>query len=470
MRENNLSLKRYLDLSNLLDGYRGDHESNRLFALKHKELLKEPKEMLLAWLDDNIYRVDSELKSQSYMVYLSATTTLLAFFAIVMGLLVGFGLLSYSGHEPVNIIYYLLMAIAIPTLSMIFSTISMFNSGSIGTFFTRMFPLHWLERIFTLIPFKSRDDFSDCRLSLGLAKWLFLQRVQLFSLLFSIAMLLALGLLVVAKDIAFGWSTTLQIEPSSFHALLKSIGFLWRESFPNAIPSLELVEISQYFRLGEKINSDMIQNADKLGAWWQFLAMTTMVYAILLRFLLWIVTKIIFRQQLEKEFFAINGVDRVLREFATPFVSTKAPKKERHLEIKKESKEQISYSVDIQNSYIIGWNYTADELRLIADSKEIKNSSIESVGGKNSFSDDEAVADMAKGEILLFVKAWEPPTMDFIDLLELLIENPKVIEIKLYPLGTPEHKYQSHNREIAIWIRKIESLKFKKVLIIDEKQ
>jgi len=438
-----------------------------LFALKHKELLNTPKEMLIAWLEDNRYRIDSELKSKNYLFYLSTTTTFVAFFSIFMGLIVGFGLLSYSGHEPVNIIYYLLMAMVIPILSIVFSTISIFSSGSVGNFFARLLPLHWIEKIFMLIPFKSRDDFLDCRLSLELTKWLFFQRLQLFSLLFSTALLLALLLLVVAKDIAFGWSTTLQITPESFHSLLEAIGFFWKEIIPNAIPSLELVEISQYFRLGEKINTDMIQNADKLGAWWQFLAMTTLFYAIILRFLLWVVTKIGFRQQLKREFVAINGVDRVLKEFNTPFVSTKAPKKEKHLEIVKESQESINSGIDIKNGHIIGWNYTADELRLICDNKSIKSSSINSIGGKNSFAQDEAVVSEAIGEITLFVKAWEPPTMDFIDLLELLIENLKVKEIKLYPLGTLEQYYQSKSSDITIWRRKIKGLKLGKVWVID---
>ncbi len=100
--------------------------------------------------------------------------------------------------------------------------------------------------------------------------------------------------------------------------------------------------MSHYFRLGEKLDSSMIHNADKLGAWWKFLAMSTLFYAIGLRFLFWSFTKYLLDRELEKEFLALGGVSKILNEFNRPFISTKAPKPERHLEIKESTKERIT--------------------------------------------------------------------------------------------------------------------------------
>ena len=44
-----ISINSYLAFSELLEEYRGTHEENRIYALKHKSLLKNPKKMLLNW-------------------------------------------------------------------------------------------------------------------------------------------------------------------------------------------------------------------------------------------------------------------------------------------------------------------------------------------------------------------------------------------------------------------------------------
>jgi hypothetical protein len=344
----------------------------------------------------------------------------------------------------------------------------MLTHGRVADFINHLFPLHWIEKLSSALPFRKRVDSLDNPLPLELSKWVFIERMQLLSLLFSFGLMISLLLIIVVKDIAFGWSTTLQISPETFQSILSTIGVLWERVFPDAIPSLELVEMSHYFRLGERIDSEMIHNANKLGAWWKFLAMVTVVYAIGCRLLLWFISKLGFKKQLERDFLVLDGVHQILREFNRAFISTKAPTEEKHLDIVDESIEQISD--DIYKSYhsIFGWNLLKDEIILANDAKEIRGESIQSIGGSSSFDEDEAKADEAKDVVLLFVKSWEPPTMDFVDFLEILIENKEVDEIQVYPLGTVGRYYESDSKDIAIWKRKIQGLKSKKVWVIDE--
>jgi len=225
--------------------------------------------------------------------------------------------------------------------------------------------------------------------------------------------------------------------------------------------------LSQYYRLGENLNSEMINNANKLGAWWQFLAMITFVYAIVLRTLLLLLTSYFYKKQLHKDFFSIEGVDLLVREFQTPYVSTEAPRVEKHLEIKEERNTQIKANTRRAYSNILGWNFSSDEIRLVNDSKEIQGLEVNTAGGSHSYLEDQEIAERVRRTILLYVKSWEPPTMDFVDFLELLIENKKVDEIQVYPLGTVGRYYESDSKEIAVWKRKIEGLKSKKVWVID---
>ncbi len=466
LKNQKLSIKSYLDLSQLLKEYRGSHEENRTFALKHKKLEKAPTKLLLEWLRRNSFKIRGELNSKKYLEYLTSFDSIMGIMFFIIGFFVGLGLLSYNGQAPVNIIYYLLIAMFLPVFSMSISIFTMFTHGRVANFFTMLFPLHWVEKILTHLPFKNKIEDFKAPFSFEFSKWLFMERLHLFSMLFSIGLLLSLLLMVIATDIAFGWSTTLQISADSFHSFLSYIGFLWSNIFPSAIPSLELVEMSHYFRLGEKLDISMVHNADKLGAWWKFLAMTTVIYAIGLRFLFWIFSKNMLEKQLEKEFLSLEGVRGILREFQTPFVSTQSPKEEKHLEIK-EKKEEKTITID-EKLYesILGWNFSSDEIALANDARGIKALTIWAVGGSNSYAQDLQIIKNMSGIVFLYVKSWEPPTMDFIDLLEMLIENRKVKKIQIYPLGTIGKHYKNSDSDVDVWIKKIDSVKSDKVWIV----
>lgn len=424
--------------------------------------------LLLEWSNSNQFRLTEELKSKSYLSYLSQLSSSLGVLFFIIGFFVGLGLLSYSGEAPVNIIYYLLIVIALPIFSMTLSLFSMYNSGKFANFFNNFFPLHWIEKIYLALPFTKKLDLPETPLPPKLSKWIFMERMQLLSLIFSIGLLISLLLMVLVKDIAFSWSTTLQVSPEEFQAFLAFIAIFWDGFFSSAVPSLELVEASHFFRLGARIDYEMIHNANMLGAWWKFLAMSTIVYAIFFRFIVWLIVKYAFNRELKKELLLLDGVHKIQREFETAFVSTKAPKEEKHLEIIEETEEQVSQSSYRTYSYIFAWNFSEDEILLINDAKEIRGEFAYSLGGDYSFDEDEERVENATGMTLIYVKSWEPPTMDFIDLLEILIENGKVDEVQLYPLGTVGRYYESDATDIAVWKRKIQGLKSKKVWVIDE--
>lgn len=464
---NKVTIKSYLDFAQLIKEYPGSHEENRLFALKYKALLERPKEMTLLWTESNLFRLRERADSENFLHHFSSVSNLLGVLFLLMGFFAGVGLLSYSGDAPVNIIYYLLFAMVLPLISMLISIFSMMSRGEISNFFNLFFSLHWIERLVNLFAFSTQIETLNRRFPQALKKWIFIHRLQLFSLLFSIGLLLSLVVMVVSKDIAFAWSTTLNVTPVAFHEFLGYVGKPWELWVPSAIPTVELVEISQYFRLGETLNKEMVQNADKLGAWWQFLAMATLVYGVLLRLILWFVSRYGYHKELEKEFLALEGMEKLIREFQTPYVSTEAPKVEKHLEISAKLDEPMKETLERLYNNIVGWNFTSGEITLINDNKGIKGVHIDTVGGSHTFAEDQEVASEVSRTVLLYVKSWEPPTMDFIDFLELLIESSKVDEIEVYPLGTVGDYYESEPREVAVWQRKIQGLKSKKVWIID---
>ena len=52
------------------------------------------------------------------------------------------------------------------------------------------------------------------------------------------------GVLGGVTDVAFGWSTTLHFDATTFHAVAKALSTPWAWLFPHAVPSAQLVELA----------------------------------------------------------------------------------------------------------------------------------------------------------------------------------------------------------------------------------
>ena len=464
---NKISIQSYLNFSELLERYRGSHEENRTFALSHENLLHSPKKLILPWLNRHLDKIDNAKDNEHIVHRFKVTSTFLMFVFFLLGLLSGIGLLTYSGEAPVNIIYYLFFAFFIPLISMFLMLLSLITKGSFSfSFFSFSY---WIEKI--VEHFKIGEDLNSLNKILhpDIKKWMLIGRIQLFSLFFSIGLLFALLFIVITRDVAFSWSTTLQIEPIALQHFFEFIAEPWSTICPSCVPSLSLVELSQYYRLGGKLDGALVEHASELGSWWKFLAMTTFVYAVLLRLVFWLMSHYMFNQQLLQSFFTLTGVNKLLREFRTPYISTASGSKEVHLELTDDTSVP-STSIHRYYQAILAWNFSEDEVKLLNDSKKITTNKLYITGGQNSFSEDEQIAKSVDKKLLLYVKAWEPPTMDFMDFLEFLVENKAVEEIEIYPLGMSVYHYKAEARDILIWKRKIEAIDSQKVWIIDDEE
>lgn len=83
------------------------------------------------------------------------------------------------------------------------------------------------------------------------------------------------------------------------------------------------------------------------------------------------------------------------------------------------------------------------------------------VGGINTLDEDSEIIAKSKGEVLFFVKGWEPPTMDFVDYLEAL--STKVDKVVLVPVGTAEDHYEIDPHAVDVWDRKLSIIQNQKV-------
>lgn len=292
---------------------------------------------------------------------------------IIGGFFFGFslsgGLLLYSGKELVNVLIYFTFVIAIPAFV------------SIGSF----------------LLFLIKKDYSKVQaLRLSLLSGVF----------FSFGALSSLVLTITTQDIAFGWSTTLNIDAKSLKSILEKIAF-WGSFCSSCTIDEKLIELSRYTRLGVGVTKEQISNAILLGQWWKFLAMSILVYGIFLRGLLYLLTFI-------------------FKEYKIAITSN----------IQKEE-----FKAQSQKAKIVNSNTLKGKFRVVPYNID-------------NFNIDLPSNDDAK-DIAIVVKSWEPPIMDFFDFAKELQEENKNSKIVIYLLGL---NGKAKSEDIDIWSKKIKEL------------
>ena len=205
----------------------------------------------------------------------------------------------------------------------------------------------------------------------------------------------------------------------------------------------------------------MIQNASKLGEWWKFLAFATLFYAILLRLGMWFLSMFGFKKALKRSFLSLEGVSILLREMNEPIITTSATQEEKNFVPKGSHYMQEVESLDSSYDRTLGWAMSDNELVVLNDSMQVITPIAFDVGGTNSLEEDSEIISKCQGEVLFYVKSWEPPTMDFVDFLEDLTDV--VDKVILVPVGTAEDAYLPKAKELGMWGRKLQALKNKKV-------
>jgi len=453
-----MNLRTYIDLYQRLEQESSTHENSRAFALEKRLEKSSAQEKLKAWIQSESTKLAKPRLSEALCKYLYHLSLILGSAALVAGVFTGAALLDYNGKEPVNIIYFLAVAVGLPLVTMLLTLLSMRKAQRTQNFLLHISPAYWMEKVLRFFPSPIQTQPTALKINPLLLNWLVIKRAQLLSLLFAVGLLTALLGTVATRDVAFGWSTTLQISATQFHALLETIAWPWREWLPSAVPSPELVEQSQYFRLGGTLNREMVAHAGLLGKWWKFLACATLFYAIVLRFALWILSLKGFGRAIRQSLLTLEGSSRLLYQMETPLVDTTASEKEKIFIQHQEGYPRIvpprvmTHS-KLHHHAILGWAMDEATLALLNDSLGTEAALCFGVGGNKTLQEDHAVLAKISDDVLLYVKAWEPPTMDIMDFIEILSNH--AAHITILPVGTAVQSYQAAPKALSIWERKL---------------
>ncbi|CAH9018972.1 DUF2868 domain-containing protein [Candidatus Nitrosacidococcus sp. I8] len=488
-----INLKAQTDADSSLD-FGSIRQRDRNIGKKLSHLKNKPQQQLHHWLQAIQTDFLKILPGDHISKIFRLAIFILFFLGIGIGWATSSSVLAYDGTQPVNIFNILLVFVGFQFFLLLMSTILMLPPkllrllpGALA--FQEMLSLFSPGK---LVPIAAKLLSSEYRQVLegilgeqkinhtlyGQAKkWLILQTSQIFAVGFNLGILASCLYLVITSDLAFGWSTTLNLSTESFYQIIQKLAFPWHVWIKEAVPSFDLVEVTKYYRLHKGILPNAIKLDPKdvalLGQWWQFLFMAVSVYGLLPRLGMLIFTYKQAQTALDKALLRTPGAQQILDRMNYAVIETTAGTSDTEVGWLPEIIPSINrghFSEINKEGYLINWggtNIDDQQLKQIlhqALALNIKH--IATGGGKNTIEQDQCIIEELKSiathlAIIIVVKAWEPPLLDFLDFLEILrvdIGTEQQITVIPIALNADQNPVPADDKDLDIWGRKLQSL------------
>lgn len=267
-------------------------------------------------------------------------------------------------------------------------------------------------------------------------------------LAFAVAALLILLTQVLIHDLAFGWSTTLQTSAPAFHELTTALAWPWHTWLPEAVPSLDLVEQSRYFRAGTRVAA----HPAVLGNWWRFLVMLWLCYVLVPRIVLLALSRVQLVWRARRLLAAHPGRAAWRERCATPWVESGGDSGNGNPPAG-HGDEQALMPVQA-GRVLIRWA-DAGYPGLARDVFGQGMVSLAAGGSASLEEDGEALARavQAGGPVIVTARGWEPPTGELADFLEDARARLGNRLIQLVPLSADDAPGHADEAMLAQWRR-----------------
>ncbi len=223
--------------------------------------------------------------------YLRLISILVGIMAFVTGAGAAGYLFYYDGTAPVNVLPVLTLFAFLPLLLLLLSAgyvwIGSRSSGHLPPIF------RWIEGPVRSRIRKAVEDISgkaDHSLKSELSglrsnateiwlvhsepvRYFLKQNLQLAGTAYLTGALLWMLFNVITTDLAFSWSSTLEVEGEALYSFTQIISAPWARIVPSAVVDFNMVEATRYYRA----DRGDFQVASS-GRWWPFIFMTILVY------------------------------------------------------------------------------------------------------------------------------------------------------------------------------------------------
>ncbi|WP_148861100.1 DUF2868 domain-containing protein [Marinobacter fonticola] len=413
------------------------HRRDRRYALDCHAQQQKPS--LAGWLNHITPHRPETLQPDARIKRWQRLSRLLLPVGALLGVVTMLGLLFYDGSQQINVTVIIGFVALQGLLALLTTLQALFGWRPWGRLLT---PGRGTDRPTTALD--------------GLQPQLAACTAHQTALVFTLAGLLTLLAMIVVQDLAFGWSTTLRTSAESYGALIHGLATPWQALWPAAVPSMALIEQTQFFRLGDP----RIAEPARYGDWWPFVCMLWLTYAVLPRLLLTLFARLHLRTQARRQLLRHPGRQSLLYRFDAPTVETaSSPSTDPAMPHQPENQfHSLPASRDL-----IRWGGVAHDTDEPLTLMERDNSRLFDAGGTASLAHDQAVLNELaerEGPVILLARAWEPPTGELADFIqEARRSRSRDRLLALVPIGGEQPLTPASPRQLAQWQRFVERQK-----------
>jgi hypothetical protein len=241
-----------------------------------------------------------------------------AWLAGVLAILLGIGsakaVLAYDGTRPVNVFWFIgvFFAAEILLLALLVWVILRGRRpgdegprGMVQAAIARLCRARFVGRLLGTPVEDLQQVVATLRqhgtLYADLERWSLFTATQWLAVLFNASALATCLLLIAFTDIAFGWSTTLDLDAAQVHRWMRILAAPWAW-LDVAVPNLDVVQASRYDRMqGTFAGGQALPDAVRLAAhWWSFLCAGLLCWGLAPRVLAWGLGKLRARRLLHR--------------------------------------------------------------------------------------------------------------------------------------------------------------------------
>lgn len=356
---------------------------------------------------------------------------------VVAGAALGVGsslaLFHYDGTEPVNVVRVLAVFVGIQ-LALLTGTLVLslperwrrFVPGlaALKDGFALLSPGRWQGALRRLLPGPQREAVERFfglarrhqRLYGDVQKWWLLCGSQSFGVAFNVAALAVAFSLVAFTDLAFGWSTTLDVDAGALFRVTRVLSLPWAGLLPAAVPSPELIAATQYFRA--------IPTHDPIVSepWWRFLLACMVVYGLAPRATVLAIARLRLAASVRRAFRHAPGVAALRDRLETRLVETAAPDGSPPPPPASSAAASDAALAPGARCRVLVWaGFPIGDAAEASQALGVEVLSVHRAGEGALEQDADALREIAEAggddPILVIAKAWEPPVLELLDFL-----------------------------------------------------
>jgi hypothetical protein len=262
----------------------------------------------------------------------TSVTIVVAAVGGITGVAVALTAFAYDGSQPVNVVRLLALLVGVQLVLLVLTLLllpaRLPGLRHLQDLLTALNPGAWAAGVYAKLTHASPDaarlfELHSARPAAGrFAKWQVLYWSQTAAVMFNLAALVTGIMLVTFSDLAFGWSTTLDTDTTAVSRIVQAIASPWAPFAPQAVPSPDLVEQSQFFRLER--GGTAAGSPRALGAWWPFTLFALVTYGLLPRLTLLALAAVRLRAATGALLLEDSRVTALLDRMASPAIETAA--------------------------------------------------------------------------------------------------------------------------------------------------